>query len=813
MAYDSNIPLPQGATKESEIALDRDQPVLNLPKGTSMINVTERMRALSVDSIRRNNLLMLSRGKMAWDGTQIDFTINQKGNNVVLKVLQTEPGAAAYIELVLTGAISCTADLDSTDTLQNIATHTALAKGMYVFGPGIPSGTFIINVISPTSVQLSQAATITQLTQALDFATQSSFPIIGNTHSSTLVDGIQSTVGMVPGMYVTGSGIPANTTIATIVDANSLTLSNAATTTVVANAMTGYQILTPESIFKQLPLGDREILFFEINRDQMLASTVGTAQWIIENGVNGGSSAVGRMLKVQPMTPSSGMPQLLMTASGPTATFTLPFASREDYTEGATTYQPIFWVPHGLRWEVAFVGFLGELPTDNTNGVPVGASLVHRGGPIPNGFLPEDGTLISRALYPALFAQIRTRYGIGDGLTTFATPDSRGYVDRMYDGGSGRDPDALVRLAQTAGTFNVNGTVHEGTSIIDGLLPADVDNITVDMGISGTYVPTGFVTAILSATSIQVSTVTTGVPLGFATLVEQDLTYTAVLGGFPGNNVSIEYVDDALSGFEYAEVNGDAIIVHIEGGVTDATTLESVYNAATAFQAILTVQDVGYQAQAAGYAGNSISIEYTGGGLAGSEIVTVTTNAISVQIEDGVSTSTQIATAINGYGPSFALVTATDNNPGTPQFIAAQTFLTHGSDDAPTNLATVAISGTGSNPQTAPIGPTNLSGGTEDAPDTLAITNSALTNVGSTQADTVVSHDHGGLTGTENQAHNHNYTTAQFVEETHQNGGGARFAVGATTATENQAHDHAIPSQGGSETRGKNIACNKIIKY
>ena len=47
--------------------------------------------------------------------------------------------------------------------------------------------------------------------------------------------------------------------------------------------------------------------------------------------------------------------------------------------------------------------------------------------PFPSGgYLPEDGSAVSRTTYAALFAVIGTTYGAGDGSTTFNLPDSRG---------------------------------------------------------------------------------------------------------------------------------------------------------------------------------------------------------------------------------------------------------------------------------------------------------------------------------------------------------------------------------------------------
>lgn len=48
------------------------------------------------------------------------------------------------------------------------------------------------------------------------------------------------------------------------------------------------------------------------------------------------------------------------------------------------------------------------------------------GATIPPGWGDCDGAAISRTTYAALFAEIGTTYGVGDGSTTFNKPDFRG---------------------------------------------------------------------------------------------------------------------------------------------------------------------------------------------------------------------------------------------------------------------------------------------------------------------------------------------------------------------------------------------------
>jgi hypothetical protein len=89
------------------------------------------------------------------------------------------------------------------------------------------------------------------------------------------------------------------------------------------------------------------------------------------------------------------------------------------------------------------------------------------------------------------------------------------------------------------------------------------------------------------------------------------------------------------------------------------------------------IQDLTYKAKVPGI--SPITIAYTTGATAGSEVVTVVGNAISVQIQTGVSTATQIKTKVDAH-------------------VTANT------------MVDVVVSGTGSTAQTAPVSATGLSG-------------------------------------------------------------------------------------------------------
>jgi microcystin-dependent protein len=76
--------------------------------------------------------------------------------------------------------------------------------------------------------------------------------------------------------------------------------------------------------------------------------------------------------------------------------------------------------------------------------VPTGAVLPFAMNAAPQGWLAADGSAVSRTTYASLFAAIGTQYGVGDGSTTFALPDLRGYFVR----GSGTNVDGTA-----SGTF------------------------------------------------------------------------------------------------------------------------------------------------------------------------------------------------------------------------------------------------------------------------------------------------------------------------------------------------------------------------
>ena len=110
--------------------------------------------------------------------------------------------------------------------------------------------------------------------------------------------------------------------------------------------------------------------------------------------------------------------------------------------------------------------------------VPAGAVSAFAGlsAGIPTGWLYCNGQGVSRTTYSALFAQISTIYGAGNGSTTFNLPDLRGAFVRGWDGGRGLDPsrnfgsyqaDSFASHAHTYNMKSVTGGSSQGGDLLN----------------------------------------------------------------------------------------------------------------------------------------------------------------------------------------------------------------------------------------------------------------------------------------------------------------------------------------------------------
>lgn len=84
----------------------------------------------------------------------------------------------------------------------------------------------------------------------------------------------------------------------------------------------------------------------------------------------------------------------------------------------------------------------------------------------PAGWLKCNGATVSRKTFAQLFDRIGTRYGAGDGVTTFGLPDLRGEFVRGWDDARGLDPSRGLGSVQAGQNAS---HVHTASAAVSGL--------------------------------------------------------------------------------------------------------------------------------------------------------------------------------------------------------------------------------------------------------------------------------------------------------------------------------------------------------
>lgn len=96
--------------------------------------------------------------------------------------------------------------------------------------------------------------------------------------------------------------------------------------------------------------------------------------------------------------------------------------------------------------------------TDTVNGLsPVGTLISYAGTSIPKGWLLCNGSAVSRTTYSRLFSIIGTKYGTGNGSSTFNLPNCNGRVLQ------GTTTSGSVGTYLSAGLPNIIGTFDGNT--------------------------------------------------------------------------------------------------------------------------------------------------------------------------------------------------------------------------------------------------------------------------------------------------------------------------------------------------------------
>ncbi|ORF01661.1 hypothetical protein BGI05_03255 [Snodgrassella alvi] len=108
------------------------------------------------------------------------------------------------------------------------------------------------------------------------------------------------------------------------------------------------------------------------------------------------------------------------------------------------------------------------------NATPAGAIQFFAMEIAPVGWLKANGAELSRVTYANLYAAIGTRFGAGDGKTTFNLPDLRGEFLRGWDDGRGLDRNRIFASIQLDSVQNwTAGFTYQRAQIRQGYEPME----------------------------------------------------------------------------------------------------------------------------------------------------------------------------------------------------------------------------------------------------------------------------------------------------------------------------------------------------
>lgn len=147
-------------------------------------------------------------------------------------------------------------------------------------------------------------------------------------------------------------------------------------------------------------------------------------------------------------------------------------------------------LPQGA-WEATNQGSwqIDSTSVSDTGSIATLGTIVYAAGTeAPTGSLICNGQTVSRTTYASLFNYLGTRYGAGDGITTFALPDLRGVVIRGIDLGRGYDCGEYTTAPSSYGSSSRSSTDGVGSYQSDA-----IKNITGM--VSGGFENSGYMSA------------------------------------------------------------------------------------------------------------------------------------------------------------------------------------------------------------------------------------------------------------------------------------------------------------------------------
>lgn len=411
-----------------------------------------------------------------------------------------------------------------------VSSNLGLAVGQAVSGFGIQPGTTITGISS--TMTLAPAPTVTQAGQLLTIL-QGSLSFLGTPNNSTTISGITSTAGLTIGQSISGSGIPAGTTISTV-GANSITLSNTASgTTAVTYSVTpgvltvlgtlskGSNIVTAVSCTTALSVGQAiagpgvpsgttitAITPTTLTLSQDASSNqaaiplaVGPGIFGVIGSITNGVAAINNPSSTLGLTAGSavagpGLPVGTLIQSPVTSPIPLSQPAQ------ATVPSAFLFVSQAVFPITGTIASGSNQVTNlsTTAGLAVGEAIID-----PQGFIPAGTSIIS-----INYAQ--ASLSLSSNATTSATGET---------------------LSVVQGIINLTGTISSGSSIITN--PSFTTGVVAGALITGTGIPSGTVVTSVTGSSIGLSQAATASMTGaILSLTQGILAATADLSSGHG---------------------------------------------------------------------------------------------------------------------------------------------------------------------------------------------------------------------------------------------------------------------------------------
>jgi microcystin-dependent protein len=219
-----------------------------------------------------------------------------------------------------------------------------------------------------------------------------------------------------------------------------------------------------------------------------------------------------------------------------TATINVDSVGAKSITGAAAATLQAGQIASGAIVTITYDGTQFQLTNTSPVAVAVGTIMAWPTSTVPNGWLECYGQAISRTTYSALFANISTTYGVGDGSTTFNLPDMRGRAIAGEDDMGGSSANRLTGITNgvNGDTLGATGGL-ESTGIAQANLPtANLShNLSVSTSIdNGTAVFRGSVApALVTISGATAVLQDTGVAANTLSLTSGTVSGTVALGG------------------------------------------------------------------------------------------------------------------------------------------------------------------------------------------------------------------------------------------------------------------------------------------